>query len=118
MVLGHIRRSPLPVIWYNLLHGRLGAERADWGSAIAEIAPQRVDPTPVRRLLLIVVPAAVVTAALAVFGVEHTPNYTLSLFGTSGAGAISLKSKIANAVLGLALLQLLLALWMYGRLPA
>ena len=106
------------MIWYNLRHGRLTAEGTDWGSAMAEIAPQRVDPTPVRRLVMILVAAAVVTAALAVFGVEHSPNYTISLFGTSGAGAISLKSKIATAVLGLALLQLLLALWMYGRLPA
>ena len=85
---------------------------------MSEIAPQRTDPIPVRRLALVLVAAAVVTAALAVFGVEHTPNYTFSLFGTSGAEAISLKSKIATAVLGLALLQLLLALWMYGRLPA
>jgi|ERR1700722_17149423 len=85
---------------------------------MAEIAPQSADATPVRRLVLVLVAAAVVTAALAVFGVEHTPNYALSLFGTSGAGVLSLKSKLATAVLGLALLQLLLALWMYGRLPA
>jgi Family of unknown function (DUF6529) len=84
---------------------------------MAEIAPQRADGTAVRRLVLVLVTAAVVTAALAVFGVEHTPNYTFSLFGTSGGGAISLKSKIVTGVLGLALLQLLLALWMYGRLP-
>jgi hypothetical protein len=84
---------------------------------MAEIAPQRSDGTPVRRLVLVLVAAAVVTAALAVFGVEHTPSYTFSLFGT-GVGAFSLKSKIATAILGLALLQLLLALWMYGRLPA
>ena len=82
---------------------------------MAGIAPQRADGTSVRRLALVLVTAAVVTAALAVFGVEHTPNYTFSLFGTSGA--ISLKSKIATGVLGLALLQLLLALWMYGRVP-
>ena len=84
---------------------------------MSEIAPPRADRTFLRRLAWVLAAAAVVTAALAVFGVEHTPRYTFSLFGSSGAGAISLKSKIATGVLGLALLQLLLALWMYGRLP-
>jgi Family of unknown function (DUF6529) len=83
---------------------------------MADIAPKGADGTSARRIVLILVAAAVVTAALAVFGVEHTPDYTFSLFGT-GVGAISLKSKVATAVLGLALVQLLLALWMYGRIP-
>jgi hypothetical protein len=84
---------------------------------MSEIAPQRADHIRVRQLAWVLIAAAVVTAALAVFGIEHAPNYTFSLFGSSGADAISLKSKIATGILGLALLQLLLALWMYGRLP-
>ena len=81
--------------------------------------PLRREPTapPLVGWYRHLVAAAIVTAALAVFGVEHTPDYSFSLFGT-GVGAISLKSKVATAVLGLALVQLLLALWMYGRLPA
>jgi hypothetical protein len=97
---------------------QLGSEGAESGFAMAEIAPQRTGATSVRRLALVLAAAAVVTAALAVFGIDHTPNYTFRLFGTSGLGAISLKSKVATAVLGLAFVELLLALWMYGRLPA
>jgi Family of unknown function (DUF6529) len=67
----------------------------------------------VRRLAWVIA----VTAALAVFGAEHSPNYTFGLFGSSGTGAISLKSRISTGILALALVQLLLALWMYGRVP-
>lgn len=71
----------------------------------------------VRRLAWVIAAAAAVTAALAVFGAEHSPNYTFGLFGSSGTGAISLKSRISTGILALALVQLLLALWMYGRVP-
>jgi hypothetical protein len=57
----------------------------------------------------LVLVAAVVTAALAIFGLQHAPNYNTRLFGSAGPAAISLKSKIATGILGLALLQLLLA---------
>jgi uncharacterized membrane protein len=70
-----------------------------------------------RRLVWITASAVAVIVALVVFGLEHTPNYTFSVFGSSGASAISLKSKLATGILALALLQLLLALWIYGRLP-
>lgn len=73
--------------------------------------------SPSRRLALVLVAAAVVTAALALFGLEHAPNYNTRLFGSAGPEAIGLKSKIATGILGLALLQLLLALWIYGRTP-
>jgi hypothetical protein len=46
-----------------------------------------------------------VTAALYVAGRLHTPNYTASLFGQSGLGAIALKSVLTTSVLGLAALQ-------------
>jgi len=73
--------------------------------------------SPRRRLALVLVAAAVVTTALAIFGLQHAPNYNTRLFGSAGPEAISLKSKIATGVLGLALLQLLLALWIYGQIP-
>ena len=49
---------------------------------MAETAPKGADGTSARRVVLILVAAAIVTAALAVFGVEHTPDYSFSLFGT------------------------------------
>lgn len=68
------------------------------------------------RLVAVLAAGAIVTAALAVFGIEHAPNYSFSLLG-SAANALSIKSMIATAVLGLALFQVFLAVWMYGRLP-
>ncbi|ARF59156.1 hypothetical protein B1H19_00965 [Streptomyces gilvosporeus] len=59
----------------------------------------------------------VVTAALIWFGLVHTPEYRRRFFGTHGLGVIQLKSQLGSALLGLALIQLFLALWMYGRLP-
>ena len=61
--------------------------------------------------------AAGVTAALYVAGRLHTPNFTASLFGRSGLDAIALKSVLATIALGLAVLQVLLALWIYRKLP-
>ncbi|MFD9125659.1 DUF6529 family protein [Kitasatospora sp. NPDC059571] len=58
-----------------------------------------------------------VTGGLLWFGRAHTPDYTSSLFGNQGDDANQLKARLGTALLGLALIQLLLALWMYGRLP-
>jgi hypothetical protein len=69
------------------------------------------------RLALIGVLAAGVTAAVYVAGRVLTPDYTFGIFGRVGLGAISLKSVLATVVFGVAILQVLLALWMYRRLP-
>ena len=61
--------------------------------------------------------AAGVTVALYVAGLLHTPNFTFSLFGRVGLDAIAFKSLLATIVLGLAVLQVLLAMWMYRKLP-
>jgi Family of unknown function (DUF6529) len=61
--------------------------------------------------------AFAVAAALYVFGRVHTPNYAVSLFGLSGIRANLLKAELGTAMLGLSIYQLVLALWMYGRLP-
>ena len=61
--------------------------------------------------------AAAVTGALYAAGRLHTPNYTFSLFGQTGLAAVTLKSLLASVVLGLAALQVLLALWIYRKLP-
>jgi uncharacterized protein DUF6529 len=61
--------------------------------------------------------AAGVAVALYVAGRLHTPNYNFSLFGRVGLGAVMLKSTLASIALGAAALQVLLALWIYRKLP-
>jgi len=70
-----------------------------------------------RRLAGIGLLAAAVTGALYAAGRLHTPNYAFSLFGQTGLAAVTLKSLLASVVLGLAALQVLLALWIYRKLP-
>jgi uncharacterized protein DUF6529 len=50
-------------------------------------------------------------------GRRHSPDYTFSLFGQTGLAAITLKPLLASVALGLAALQVLLALWIYRKLP-
>jgi len=69
------------------------------------------------RLAWVTFAGGVVIVALYVFGTQHSPSYTFGLFGQRGAHAVRLKSQIATGLLGLALVQLLLALWVYRRLP-
>ena len=69
------------------------------------------------RLAGICLLAAGVTVALYIGGRLHSPNYTFSLFGRVGLDAIALKSMLATIALGLAALQVLLALWIYRKLP-
>ncbi len=61
--------------------------------------------------------AAGVTVALYVADRLHTPNFTFSLFGRVGLDAIAFKSLLATIALGLAVLQVLLAMWIYRKLP-
>jgi hypothetical protein len=70
-----------------------------------------------RSLTLAGLAAALVGVGLYVFGTQHTPDYSISLFGQSGPDTLSLKSWLATGVLAFAVVQLGLALWMYGRLP-
>jgi hypothetical protein len=58
-----------------------------------------------------------IAAGLYVFGTEHAPDYSTSLFGRSAADTLPLKSWLATGLLAFAVAQLGLALWMYGRLP-
>ncbi|MFF7597857.1 DUF6529 family protein [Streptomyces mirabilis] len=46
-----------------------------------------------------------------------TPDYTSGLFGQHGVGVYELKARLGSALMALALVQLLLGLWMYRRLP-
>src|SRR6266496_3522348 len=69
------------------------------------------------RLTVIGLLAAGVAVALYAAGRLHTPNYTISLFGQVGLDAVALKSTLSSVALGLAGLQVLLALWIYRKLP-
>ena len=69
------------------------------------------------HLVFICTLAVGVTVALYVVGRLRTPNYTFSLFGRTGLDAVTFKSMLASVVLALAGLQVLLALWIYRRLP-
>jgi uncharacterized protein DUF6529 len=75
-----------------------------WGSARA-------------RLGLAALVAAVITGGLVVLGRVHQPNYAASIFGQSALSALELKSWLATVVVGLAVVQVLLALWLYRKLP-
>jgi Family of unknown function (DUF6529) len=70
-----------------------------------------------RSLTLAGLAAAALGVGLYAFGTQHTPDYSISLFGQSGPDTLSLKSWLATGVLAFAVVQLGLALWMYGRLP-
>jgi hypothetical protein len=67
------------------------------------------------RLTGIGVLSAGVAVALYAAGRLHQPNYSFSLFGQ--VNPIGLKSVLATVALGLAVVQVLLALWMYRKLP-
>jgi hypothetical protein len=58
-----------------------------------------------------------VAGALFAYGRLHTPNYYFTIFGQAGLDAITLKSALASAALGLAVVQVGLALWIYQKLP-
>ncbi|MEU6578152.1 DUF6529 family protein [Streptomyces sp. NPDC046805] len=68
-------------------------------------------------VLWMLLPIAVMVG-LFWYGRVHIPDYTSSLFGQRGGDAVRLKAQLGSALMCLALIQLFLALWMYGRLPA
>ncbi|GAA2087386.1 hypothetical protein HKK74_13630 [Actinomadura alba] len=70
-----------------------------------------------RRLTAAAGLALAIAAALFAFGRIHTPDFASSLFGRRGDDANVLKAQLGTGLLGLALYQLTLALWMYQRLP-
>jgi len=80
--------------------------------------PPRISPRPAwLRLATAAGLAAAVTVALYAFGRIHTPDFAGSLFGRRGNDANLLKAQVGTALLGLAVYQLISALWIYQRLP-
>jgi len=81
-------------------------------------APGRQGGRPTAmRLAAIGLLAAAVAVVLYVAGRVHTVNPAFSLFGRQYVAAVALKAVLATVALGLAVLQVLLALWMYRKLP-
>jgi hypothetical protein len=75
-------------------------------------------PRPLACAMPVVALAAIATAIYAL-GRSITPDYSgTALFGKTAADTLPLKSTLASVVLGLAGLQLVSAIWIYGRLPA
>jgi Family of unknown function (DUF6529) len=85
-------------------HGPGRAAATDGGSATARVA-------------LAVLLAALITGALVIAGRVHQPDYAASIFGQAGTGALAVKSWLASITLVLAAGQVLLALWLYRKLP-
>jgi hypothetical protein len=71
-------------------------------------------PRSIWRLAAIGVLAAGITGALYAAGRLHQPDYTFSMLGTN---PVPVKSLLATIALGLAAVQVLLAAWMYRKLP-
>ena len=74
-------------------------------------------PAPVRQPAYLLVPlgvGAVVAVALGVYGKVHTP--AKALFGLEPSQMFAMKIWLTAAALVLAVVQLVTALWMYGKL--
>ncbi|MER7725224.1 DUF6529 family protein [Streptomyces sp. NPDC096323] len=67
-------------------------------------------------VLGVLVPVAVGVGTY-LFGEQHTPDFNSGLYGEHGITAMDLKARLGSALLCVALIQLCLALWMYGRVP-
>jgi uncharacterized protein DUF6529 len=83
-------------------------------------SPPETGPGPapsIARLAGISLLSAGVVAAIYVAGRVVTVNPGFSLFGRQYLAAVSLKAVLATVVLGAAVVQVLLALWMYRKLP-
>src|SRR5690242_16212181 len=69
------------------------------------------------RYVLVPFGAVAVAVAIAVTGTIHKPDGAFALLGRTYLDATRLKAWIATGVAVLAIGQLALALWIYGRLP-
>src|SRR5260370_17402978 len=79
--------------------------------------PRVTGPRSAARLASTGVLAGGVAAAFYVAGRVLTPDYAFGLFGRAGHGAVARKSRLGTSAFGVAIVQVLLALWMYRRLP-
>jgi hypothetical protein len=73
-------------------------------------------PAAAPRLLAIAALGAAVAVGLGIYGRVHDPSQQL-VFTLFFSSTISMKVWFGTAAVALAVVQLLLALWLYGRLP-
>src|SRR5919108_2100381 len=85
-------------------------------TSAAAPAPQPAPAAATPRLLLAVGLGAAVALSLGIYGNVHDPSQKL-VFTLFFSSTIALKVWFATFALGFAVLQVLLALWLYGRLP-
>jgi hypothetical protein len=79
-------------------------------------APAAEPGSASRRLLIIALVGAAVALTLGIYADAHTPSSDLTI--TLGfTSTITMKVWLTTIALGFAVLQVLSALWMYGRLP-
>jgi Family of unknown function (DUF6529) len=78
-------------------------------------APQQIAPQQGAPLLVAALAGAAVAVALGVYGRHHDPA-AQALFTLGFSGTINMKAWLATLVLLLAIVQIVLALWFYGKL--
>jgi len=78
--------------------------------------PTTFSPERLLRPLAPPLLAAAIACGVYAWAKNGTPDYGTSLFGQTGPDTLPLKSWLATGVLGLALVQLCTALWLYGRI--
>jgi len=81
---------------------------------MSSIAGTQTSPAP--RLLAAAGLGAAIAVGLGVYGRVHDPSQQL-VFTLFFSSTIALKVWFATVAVGLAVVQVLLALWIYGRLP-
>ena len=85
-------------------------------TSAATPAPQPAPSPAAPRLLLAAGLGAAIALGLGVYGNVHDPSQKL-VFTLFFSSTIALKVWFATFAVGFAVLQVLLALWLYGRLP-
>src|SRR3954452_10214230 len=85
-------------------------------TSAAAPAPQPAPAAATPRLLLAVGLGAAVALSLGIYGNVHDPSQKL-VFTLFFSSTIALKVWFATVAVGFAVLQVLLAVWLYGRLP-
>jgi hypothetical protein len=85
-------------------------------TSAATPAPQPAPAAATPRLLLALGVGALVALSLGIYGNVHDPSQRL-VFTLFFSSTIALKVWFATFALGFAVVQVLLAIWLYGRLP-
>src|SRR5882724_10196967 len=87
-----------------------------WLSMAATVERQSTDNTQSRAIAAVLLLGAAVAVALGSYAKLHTPaGRPIVTFGFSGV--LQMKAWLATAALAFVVVQLLSALWMWGRLP-